>query len=87
MTNEEKEQYWCYLDTADLGKFSSAADWLISFLPSSPESARIPNQITKLTGDGTLASNLLLELYSGIWQVLLIMALIKELSNNFRNAP
>ncbi len=77
LTEEEKEEYWCFLNSADFGKFTGAADWLISFLPSSPESLRIPTQIQELFGQKSLAANLMIELYSAGWQFFVILALIK----------
>jgi hypothetical protein len=50
---------------------------LASILPESPEHMRIPTIINKISGDGTLGSNLALELYSGIWQYLAIIAGVK----------
>ena len=56
---------------------SSLAGGFISVLPSSPESIRIPSIIESYFGQGTLGAALILEIYSGVWQLLLIVAFVK----------
>jgi hypothetical protein len=70
--------YWCLLSGSS-GNFNilTAGDFLIQFLPSTPEAFRIPNQIEELFQEQTLAASLMIELYSAGWQFLLIMAFIK----------
>jgi len=79
LNEEEKDLYWCLLSSSSSGNFNvlSAGDFLIQFLPSTPEAFRIPNQIELLFQDQTLAASLMIELYSAAWQFLLIMAFIK----------
>ncbi len=79
LNEEEKDVYWCLLISSSSGNFSvlSAGDFLIHFLPSTPEAFRIPNQIEVLFQEQTLAASLMIELYSAGWQFLLIMAFIK----------
>jgi len=79
LNEEEKDLYWCILSSSSSGNFNvlSAGDFLIQFLPSTPEAFRIPNQIELLFQDQTLAASLMIELYSAGWQFLLIMAFVK----------
>jgi len=79
LNEEEKDLYWCLLSSNSSGNFNvlSAGDFLIQFLPSTPETFRIPNQIELLFQEQTLAASLMIELYSAGWQFLLIMAFIK----------
>ena len=53
------------------------ATTLITILPSSPDSVRLPTIIANFGGAGSLAGNLGLELYSGVWQYLGIIAFVK----------
>ncbi len=78
LNEEEKDLYWCLLSSSS-GNFNilSTGDFLIQFLPPTPEAFRIPNQIELLFQDQTLAASLMIELYSAAWQFLLIMAFIK----------
>jgi hypothetical protein len=50
---------------------------IIALLPASPASARIPTVITRMAGQNTLASNLAIELYSGVWQYLGLLVAFK----------
>lgn len=77
LTEQEKTTYWCLISSGNSTDWVGNGGWLIGWLPSSPESARIPTQIQNLFGDGTLAAALMLELYSSSWQLLLIFAVIK----------
>jgi hypothetical protein len=43
---------------------------LIATLPQSPAAVKIPTIISKMAGEGSLASSLAVEIYSGIWQYL-----------------
>ncbi len=79
LSEEELDLYWCLLSGSSSGNFNilTAGDFLIQFLPSTPEAFRIPNQIELLFQEQTLAASLMIELYSAGWQFLLIMAFIK----------
>jgi hypothetical protein len=79
LNEEEQDLYWCLLNSSSSGSFNilSAGDFLIQFLPSTPEAFRIPTQIDQLFQEQTLAASLMIELYSAAWQFLLIMAFIK----------
>jgi hypothetical protein len=59
------------------GLLETAANVLSSVLPRTPEQFRIPTILANLGGQGSLAGNLALELYSGIWQYILIIVSIK----------
>jgi hypothetical protein len=48
-----------------------------SMLPASPANMRIPTLITKMAGQNSLAGNLAIELYSGVWQFLGILTSFK----------
>jgi hypothetical protein len=50
---------------------------VVSMLPASPTSVRIPTLITKMAGENSLAGNLAIELYSGAWQFLGILTSFK----------
>jgi hypothetical protein len=50
---------------------------VVSMLPASPASVRIPTLITKMAGENSLAGNLAIELYSGAWQFLGILTSFK----------
>jgi hypothetical protein len=50
---------------------------VVSMLPASPASVRIPSLITKMAGENSLAGNLAIELYSGAWQYLGILTSFK----------
>jgi hypothetical protein len=50
---------------------------IVSMLPASPASGRIPTLITKMAGENSLAGNLAIELYSGAWQFLGILTSFK----------
>lgn len=50
---------------------------IIALLPASPASVRIPTVITRMAGQNTLASNLAIELYSGVWQYLGLLVAFK----------
>jgi len=50
---------------------------VVSMLPASPASVRIPTLITKMSGENSLAGNLAIELYSGAWQYLGILTSFK----------
>jgi hypothetical protein len=50
---------------------------IIALLPPSPASVRIPTVITRMAGQNTLASNLAIELYSGVWQYLGLLVSFK----------
>jgi hypothetical protein len=78
LSEEEMSLYWCLFSSGS-GNFNilTAGDFLIQFLPSTPEAFRIPNQIELLFQEQTLAASLMIELYSAAWQFLLIMAFIK----------
>lgn len=79
ITEEEKNSYWCLLGGSgtDFESMPGAADWLIDFLPESPDALKIPKLIAKLSGEGTLYANLLIEIWNGSWQAFLIFALIR----------
>jgi hypothetical protein len=78
LTQADKDTYWCVLSGGgNTAAIQAGGDWFINLMPSSPDSVRIPTQIENLTGEGTLAANLLIELYSAGWQFLTIMAFIK----------
>jgi len=82
LNDSEKDLYYCVLSGSGgsgltSNFFQAGGDWLINLMPSSPDAIKIPNQIVQLTGEGTLASNLLIELYSAGWQTLAIFCLIK----------
>lgn len=63
---------------------NSVLTTLIQVLPKSPEAIRLPTIITRLQNSGTLAGNLLLEMYSGIWQYLTIWLSFKMTKTFFR---
>jgi hypothetical protein len=48
-----------------------------SMLPASPANMRIPTLITRMAGQNSLAGNLAIELYSGVWQFLGILTSFK----------
>jgi hypothetical protein len=50
---------------------------VIPMLPASPSNMRIPTLISKMAGENTLAGNLAIELYSGVWQFLGILTSFK----------
>jgi hypothetical protein len=82
LNDSEKDLYYCVLSGSGgsgltSNFFQAGGDWLINLMPSSPDAIKIPNQIVQLTGEGTLASNLRIELYSAGWQTLAIFCLIK----------
>ncbi|NES65602.1 MAG: hypothetical protein F6K24_10240 [Okeania sp. SIO2D1] len=52
---------------------------LASALPSTPEEFRLPTIISRMAGEGTMAANLAVELFSGIWQYLGILLFFKML--------
>ncbi len=56
---------------------SGALAKLASFLPQSPENMRIPNIIASMAQEGTLASQVAIELYSGVWQFLGLLTFFK----------
>jgi len=78
LNQSERDLYWCIL-TAGSENFdiTTAGNFLIQLMPSTPEAFRIPNQIEALFQEQSLAASLLIELYSAGWQFLLIMAFIK----------
>lgn len=55
----------------------SMANMFVSILPQTPQSMRLPTLIANIAGQGSLGGNLALELYTGIWQYLGIIAFIK----------
>jgi hypothetical protein len=57
---------------------------VISMLPQSPENMRIPTLITRISGENSLAGNLAIELYSGVWQFLGILTSFKLFKVFFR---
>jgi hypothetical protein len=61
----------------EAGFLKSAADLLISILPSTPNSMRLPTILANMGGQGSLAGNLALELYSTAWQYFAIIAFVK----------
>lgn len=82
------DQFWMNLQTYNLSEVSSllpscalpensALTQFASILPQSPENARIPTIISKMMGEGSLAGNLAVELYSGIWQYLGVLTTFK----------
>jgi hypothetical protein len=70
---EEDERDDCPFD----GESSGFLDAFASFLPSSPESIRIPVIISRIAGGNTLAGNFLLVMWEGAYQLFLIISLIK----------
>jgi hypothetical protein len=56
----------------------------IALLPQSPLNMRIPTLITKMAGENSLAGNLAIELYSGVWQFLGILTSFKLFKVFFR---
>lgn len=50
---------------------------VIALLPQSPANMRIPTLINKMAGENSLAGNLAIELYSGVWQFLGILTSFK----------
>ncbi len=50
------------------GSISSLAASSAAFLPQSPDQFRLPTIISNMTGQGTLASQLAIELFSAVWQ-------------------
>ena len=79
LTDEEKDLYWCHLNSG-IDSDSVAlrgGDWLIKWLPQSPDAIRIPEQIDNLFGEQTLAASLMLEIFGATWQFLVIMAIVK----------
>ena len=50
---------------------------VVPMLPASPSNMRIPTLISKMAGENTLAGNLAIELYSGVWQFLGILTSFK----------
>jgi len=79
LTQTDKDTYWCLLSSGGIGgvDLTASGNWLINLMPSSPDEVKIPTQINKLAGDGSLASNLLIELYSAGWQSLALFSFIK----------
>lgn len=80
LTETEKDLYWCILpNSINLNNniIEKGADLIINILPSSPETIKIPTIIEKELGKGSLGAKLILELYSGCWQALALVALIK----------
>lgn len=59
------------------GEFQDVANTLISILPQTPNNLRLPTIIANFAGQGTLGSNLALELYSSLWQFYALIAFIK----------
>ena len=76
LTADELAKYSCLL-TNSSSSFASAGDGLIDLLPSSPDAIRFPTILTNMMGQGTLAANLAVELFSGAWQYFGVIALIK----------
>jgi hypothetical protein len=68
---EEKDD--CPFDGSQAGFL----DAFVSFLPSSPESIRIPVIISRIAGGNTLAGNFLLVMWEGVYQLFLVLALVK----------
>lgn len=54
-----------------------AANLLASILPQTPDNMRLPTLISEMGGQGSLAGNLGLEIYSAAWQYFGIIAFIK----------
>jgi hypothetical protein len=61
---------------SDDGK-PSMIDNFASILPQSPDNMKLSTLVTSAGGVGTLGGNLLLELFSGVWQYLGIVVFIK----------
>ncbi len=59
---------------------------VIPMLPASPSNMRIPTLISKMAGENTLAGNLAIELYSGVWQFLGILTSFKLFKVFFKGA-
>lgn len=53
--------------------FSSLAASIAPLLPQSPAQFRLPTIISSMTGQGTLAANLAVELFSAIWQYVALL--------------
>lgn len=59
------------------GVFIDAANAVSSILPSTPNFLRLPTLISTFAGQGSLAGNLAVELYSTIWQYYAVIAFCK----------
>jgi hypothetical protein len=57
---------------------------IIAGLPQSPANMRIPTLINKMAGENSLAGNLAIELYSGVWQFLGILTSFKLFKTFFK---
>jgi hypothetical protein len=59
------------------GTLADAANMLASILPQTPTNMRLPTLIANMGGQGSLAGNLGLELYSAAWQYFSVIAFVK----------
>lgn len=55
----------------------SAVASFAPFLPESPSQFRLPTIISNMSGQGTLAANLAIELFSAIWQYVALLLCFK----------
>lgn len=55
---------------------AQVADKMSEILPASPDAIRIPTILSNFAGDGSLAAQLAIEVYSGAWQALGLAAFI-----------
>lgn len=81
LTSSELVQYGCLSISSssafDGGILGALGDVFIDLLPSSPPDMRIPTILNNMLGQGTLAGNLAITLFNGIWQYLTIIVFVK----------
>lgn len=83
LTSAELAIYSCLFSASagavevDSGFLEVVGNKFLSLLPSSPDEAKIPTILSNMIGQGSLAANAAVEIYSGIWQFLTIIVFIK----------
>lgn len=69
--SEVSSELGCHASSSDNSEgfnFASLGAAIAPLLPQSPEQFRLPTIISNMAGQGTLAANLAIELFSAVWQ-------------------